>query len=163
MKTMAASTILKNLNGDSTAIIVQTNPRNQKGTDRDQMTTFVETRPSSSDGKKLSRRCICRKCGSEHWHRQTGPHTWKCGGCGATFTQNPWVSDGHPLIDAPAYEGETTCQKQKPAPTVMEPENARFVTDTEGYATIRTGPMKPVRSVIELANARSVMVQAAFL
>ena len=132
------------------------------------MTTFVETRPSTSDGKQLYRRCICRKCSGEHWHRQTGPHEWKCGGCGAIFTQNPWVSDGHPLIEKPKYEGDKLCQKQKSAQTVKELEPAPTVTET-GALGVLTAMDQGKRCTTKTATQASLefvptaMVQAAFL
>jgi len=64
-------------------------------------------RASVSDAKQLYRRVLCQACGATTAHRHEGDYIWACP-CGARFRQNPWVSEGHELIEPPIYLGKGT-------------------------------------------------------
>ena len=127
-------------------------------------------RPSRSDIKPAYRRLLCAKCGGEHWHSLTGPYTWTCP-CGASFIQNPWVTDDHPIVEPPDYgEGEQQCQAMNPD---NNPKNAHFAKEAANASTATArdgltapGEMKsmcPVNIVKAPATAQRAMAQASFL
>ena len=131
--------------------------------------TDEPTRPSRSDIKPIYRRVLCAKCRGEHWHKLTGPYQWTCPNCGASFKQNPWVTDDHPIIEPPDYEGDKPCQMKRAqiatepecVPNVMELVTASFVAEKDA----RTAKAADFANTaqITLESAMNAMVQASFL
>ena len=111
--------------------------------------------------KRLWRKCHCLKCLSQTRHEQDEhePLRWKCSECGAAFTQNPWVTDSHPIIEEPAYDVEDQCQPNTNQSNALPVKEAASVT-----ATTRLGPLPAiVPNVTQPKRARCVMAQASFL
>ena len=124
--------------------------------------TDEPTRPSRSDIKPIYRRVLCAKCRGEHWHKLTGPYQWTCPNCGASFKQNPWVTDDHPIIEPPDYEGDKPCQaKRVPIAKATDiAQSARAMASPIMAIHLSPNPAKPVEKP---ANAQLVAVQASFL
>ena len=119
--------------------------------------TDEPARPSRSDIKPAYRRLLCQKCGDEHRHKLTGTYQWTCQGCGASFVQNPWVTDNHPIIEPPDYEGEQRCQ---PMNQDNNPKNVRAAKEAATVSIAATVAASGATSSVTVSNA---MVQAAFL